>query len=283
LQKGKTDLQAESELGLSDAQRTNAIRLIGTLPIQQRQEIFTKILSDCPSAMIQCNVIESWVPGQAVLQKLATEYLDGTNPLVEQSIFKALIRNESGAKLLLERIEQKGLGSSSIPAWVWQALRAFPTDTIKKRAQALSPVSEVSWESVASKLGESHFRKLCASCHRAMDIGIAIGPSLDSYRVRPNEAIALAVAEPSREMDPKYEQQQIRTKDGEVAAGILISSSQDQVTLLTAQNQSVSISKNDVEQWKSSGKSLMPDGMLKELDPKALNDLIAFLRLVPNP
>jgi hypothetical protein len=25
----------------------------------------------------------------------------------------------------------------------------------------------------------------------------------------------------------------------------------------------------------------MPDGMLKELDPKALNDLIAFLRLVP--
>jgi putative membrane-bound dehydrogenase-like protein len=294
LQKGKTDLQAESELGLSDAQRTNAIRLIGTLPIQQRQEIFTKILSDCPSATIQCNVIESWVPGQAVLQKLATEYLDGTNPLVEQSIFKALIRNESGAKLLLERIEQKGLGSSSIPAWVWQALRAFPTDAIKKRAQALSPVSEVSWESVASnyrdawdkpgdaKLGESHFRKLCASCHRAMDIGIAIGPSLDSYRVRPNEAIALAVAEPSREMDPKYEQQQIRTKDGEVAAGILISSSQDQVTLLTAQNQSVSISKNDVEQWKSSGKSLMPDGMLKELDPKALNDLIAFLRLVPN-
>jgi putative heme-binding domain-containing protein len=115
-----------------------------------------------------------------------------------------------------------------------------------------------------------------------MEIGIAIGPSLDSYRVRPNEAIALAVAEPSREMDPKYEQQQIRTKDGEVAAGILISSSQDQVTLLTAQNQSVSISKNDVEQWKSSGKSLMPDGMLKELDPKALNDLIAFLRLVPN-
>jgi putative heme-binding domain-containing protein len=114
-----------------------------------------------------------------------------------------------------------------------------------------------------------------------LDIGITIGPSLDSYRVRPNEAIALAVAEPSREMDPKYEQLQIRTSDGEIAAGILVSSTQEQVTLLTAQNQNISIKRNDIQEWKSSGKSLMPDGMLKELDPAALNDLIAFLRKVP--
>ncbi|MFM8213212.1 MAG: hypothetical protein ACKN82_01015, partial [Pirellula sp.] len=293
MKKGITDRQAEAELGQSETQRTNAIRLLGTLPIPQRQEIFTRILSDCPSTSIQSSVIESWVPSQPLFQKLAAQYLDGTNPLIEQSILKALIRNESGAKLLLERIEQKGQSTASIPAWVWQALRAFPNEAIKTRAQKLSPVSEVPWESVAqryreawdkpgdSRLGEAHFRKLCASCHRAMDIGIAIGPSLDSYRVRPNEAIALAVAEPSREMDPKYEQQQIRTKDGEVAAGILVSSSAEQIAILTAQNQNFSISKSDVEEWKSSGKSLMPDGMLKELDPKALNDLIAFLRLVP--
>ncbi|MFM7929298.1 MAG: hypothetical protein ACKO9Q_16450, partial [Pirellula sp.] len=293
MKKGITDRQAEAELGQSETQRTNAIRLLGTLPIPQRQEIFTRILSDCPSTSIQSSVIESWVPSQPLFQKLAAQYLDGTNPLIEQSILKALIRNESGAKLLLEGIEQKGQSTASIPAWVWQALRAFPNEAIKTRAQKLSPVSEVPWESVAqryreawdkpgdSRLGEAHFRKLCASCHRAMDIGISIGPSLDSYRVRPNEAIALAVAEPSREMDPKYEQQQIRTKDGEVAAGILVSSSAEQIAILTAQNQNVSISKSDVEEWKSSGKSLMPDGMLKELDPKALNDLIAFLRLVP--
>lgn len=293
MKKGNTAQQAESELGQSDPQRSNLIRLLGTLPIQQREEIFTKILTDCSSASIQSSVIESWVPSQSAFQKLAAEYLDGSNPLIEQSIFKALIRNESGARLLLERIERNGQSTSSIPAWVWQALRAFPAETIKTRAQKLSPVSEVPWESVAQKyreawdkpgdpkLGEAHFRKLCASCHRAMDIGIAIGPSLDSYRVRPNEAIALAVAEPSREMDPKYEQQQVRTNDGEVAAGILVSSSAEQLAILTAQNQNVLISKSDVQEWKSSGKSLMPDGMLKELDPKALNDLIAFLRLVP--
>jgi putative heme-binding domain-containing protein len=213
---------------------------------------------------------------------------------MDQAILKSLIRSQSGAKLVLDFAEQKESSTSALPAWVWQALRASPSDVIRKRAQSLSPVSEVPWETVASTYraawekpgdadrGEAHFRKLCASCHRVMGIGIGIGPSLDSYRVRPNEAIAMAVAEPSREMDPKYEQLQIRTIEGDVAAGILVSSSQEQITLMTAQNQSLSIRRDQIDQWKSSGKSLMPDGMLKELDPEALNDLIAFLRRVPD-
>jgi putative heme-binding domain-containing protein len=294
---GRSDRQAEADLGQTDSERSSAIRLLGTLPIAERQEMFVRVLSQCASTSIQCEVIEAWVPGQAVLQQIAAKYLDGSNPLIEQSIFKALIRNEQGAKLLLDRLEESGSGDSvelsSMPAWVWQALRAFPTEGIKNRAQRLSPVSEVPWESVASKYrdawdkpgdakeGQEHFRKLCASCHRVMDIGIPIGPSLDSYRVRPNEAIGLAIAEPSREMDPKYEQQLIRTTEGEVATGILIRSSQDQITIQTAQNQSVSIRRSEIQEWKSSGKSLMPDGLLKELDATGLNDLIAFLRLVP--
>ncbi|MCY3004893.1 MAG: c-type cytochrome [Planctomycetota bacterium] len=297
LDSGRTDRQAEADLGQTDSERSSTIRLLGTLPIAERQEMFVRVLSQCASASIQSEVIEAWVPGQPVLQQIAVKYLDGTNPWIEQSIFKALIRNEQGAKLLLDRLEESGSGNSvgfsTMPAWVWQALRAFPTEGIKSRAQRLSPVSEVPWESVASKYrdawdkpgdakqGQEHFRKLCASCHQVMDIGIPLGPSLDSYRVRPNEAIGLAIAEPSREMDPKYEQQLIRTTDGEVASGILIRSSQDQITIQTAQNQSVSIRRSEIQEWKSSGRSLMPDGLLKELDATGLNDLIAFLRLVP--
>lgn len=287
------DRQAELQVGTDESQRINAIRLLGTLPIEKRVEFLDKILSECPSMSLQCKVIESWVPNQPALEVIASKYLQGANPVVDQSILKSLIRSDSGAKLVLDYAEQKETSSPALPAWVWQSLRAFPSEAIKKRAQQLSPVSEVPWETVAgtyreawskpgdAERGQAHFKKLCASCHRVLDIGISIGPSLDSYRVRPNEAIALAVAEPSREMDPKYEQLQIRTNDGEIAAGILVSSTQEQVTLLTAQNQNISIKRNDIQEWKSSGKSLMPDGMLKELDPAALNDLIAFLRKVP--
>jgi putative heme-binding domain-containing protein len=286
------DRQDELKIGSDESQRINAIRLLGTLPIEKRKEFLTTILSECPSTSLQCKVIESWVPNQPDLQVIASKYLQA-NPVVDQSILKSLIRSDSGAKLVLDYAERKESHSSALPAWVWQALRAFPSEAIKKRAQELSPVSEVPWETVATTYreawskpgdadrGQAHFKKLCASCHRVMDIGLNIGPSLDSYRVRPNEAIALAVAEPSREMDPKYEQLQIRSKEGEIAAGILVSSTQEQVTLLTAQNLNISVKRDDIEEWKSSGKSLMPEGMLKELDPTALNDLIAFLRQIP--
>jgi hypothetical protein len=51
--------------------------------------------------------------------------------------------------------------------------------------------------------------------------------------------------------------------------------------LLTAQNEQVSLERDEIAAWKASGRSMMPDGLLKELDPTALNDLIAFLRKLP--
>ena len=64
--------------------------------------------------------------------------------------------------------------------------------------------------------------------------------------------------------------------------GILLSATSEAVTLHTAQNQILSVPRKDIETWKAGGKSLMPDGLLKELDPTAMTDLIAFLRRVPS-
>jgi putative heme-binding domain-containing protein len=82
-------------------------------------------------------------------------------------------------------------------------------------------------------------------------------------------------------MDPKYEQQQIVTQEGRVVTGLLLQNAGDRLQLLTAQNEQVTVQRDEVATWKASGRSMMPDGLLKELDPIALNDLIAFLRKLP--
>ena len=104
---------------------------------------------------------------------------------------------------------------------------------------------------------------------------------MDSYRVRTNEAIAIAIAEPSRDLDPKYEQHQVRTRDDETFAGLLSSSGTGFIEITTAQNQVARIAKESIETWTTTGKSFMPDGLLQELGPTALNDLIAYLRSRP--
>ena len=293
MEASKQSSPQDAGLFSTEESTANALRLLSTLPATDLEELLKPMLESGQSKL-QVAAMDAWIPLHASLQKLGIDSLPKMPPNSQQAILRALVKNESGAKLLLNWFVDSKQQQGNLPAWVWQTLRNFPSEAIRKEAQRLSPVSEVTWESIAQKYrsawdvpgnaeqGAAHFTKLCASCHRVSDIGIAIGPSLDSYRVRPNEAIALAIAEPSREMDPKYEQQQVRTNNGEVFAGILTSSSQQNLVLLTSQNQSISIDRDQIEEWKTSGKSLMPDGLLKELDPVALNDLIAFLRRVPS-
>jgi putative heme-binding domain-containing protein len=281
-------------LVLDEDSRIGVIRILSTLSPEDRIELFKKLLHTQLPSEVQRDWIEAWVPTLPQLQNLAVVHLEVASPVISQAIIKSLVRNESGATRLLDWVESPENTPAALPSWAWQTLRAFPTESIRNAASRIAPMAEVQWESIApdyrkawaqvgnAQIGETHFRKLCQSCHRVGDIGIAIGPSLDSYRVRPNEAIGLAIAEPSREMDPKYEQQQIATHDGEVHVGILQASSSERITLLTAQNQVVSVSRSDIENWKSSGKSLMPDGLLKEIDPIAMADLIAFLRKIPS-
>jgi putative heme-binding domain-containing protein len=281
-------------LVLDEDSRIGVIRILSTLSPEDRIELFNKLLHAHLPSEVQRDWIEAWVPTLPQLQNLAVVHLEVASPVISQAIIKSLVRNESGATRLLDWVESPENTPAALPSWAWQTLRAFPTESIRNAASRIAPMAEVQWESIApdyrkawaqvgnAQKGEVHFRKLCQSCHRVGDIGIAIGPSLDSYRVRPNEAIGLAIAEPSREMDPKYEQQQIATHDGEVHVGILQASSSERITLLTAQNQVVSVSRSDIENWKSSGKSLMPDGLLKEIDPIAMADLIAFLRKIPS-
>jgi putative membrane-bound dehydrogenase-like protein len=272
---------------------SSAVRWLASLPVEERRAWLLQVLDDSRASELHGMAIEAWVGNDVVMQKALVERIDRLSPTVVQSVLKVLVRNESGAGVLLDQVEGGGLGADRVPAWIWQALRFFPNEAIRARASRWDQLTEVPWDSIAesykkgwampgnAEAGANHFKKWCAACHRIGDIGIAIGPALESYRVRTNEAIALAVAEPSREMDPKYEQHQIRTDEGHVHVGILVSSNAEQVVLRTAQNEMVTVSREEIEQWKSTGRSLMPDGLLKELDPMALNDLIAFLRYVP--
>jgi putative heme-binding domain-containing protein len=269
------------------------VRVMSSLSVEERQRWLERILKPHVPLEIQMDAIEAWIGGDRGLQEWVASRLQQLPPPVAHSGMKTLIRNESGTMLLLDLLDSHQLESAKVPAWVWQTLRAVSNESIRKRAARWDRIGTASWESIADRYripwrepgsaerGAAHFQKWCASCHRVNGIGIALGPSLDSYRVRPNEAIAMAIAEPSREMDSKYEQHQVRTNDGEIVVGLLTASSANRISLLTAQNETKNLAREEIDEWNASGRSMMPDGLLKELDPTALNDLIAFLRQQP--
>ncbi|MFN7730438.1 MAG: PVC-type heme-binding CxxCH protein [Pirellula sp.] len=288
-----SDLEFNSTEGKSRSNLPDLVAWLRATSPDARRSLLDALLHSDPSNPLRVAAVDAWVGSDPQMQRLIIDGLSDWEPMLRSQALIVLLRHESGARGLLDWMENGTRTAGDLPPWVWQALRNSPNEDVRRRAGKWETKAEMRWEDVAatyreawrhpgdSQRGLEHFRKWCASCHRVGDVGIAIGPSLDSYRVRPNEAIALAIAEPSREMDPKYEQQQIVTQEGRVVTGLLLQNVRGRLQLLTAQNEQVSLERDEIADWKASGRSMMPDGLLKELDPTALNDLIAFLRKLP--
>jgi len=70
----------------------------------------------------------------------------------------------------------------------------------------------------------------------------------------------------------------VLTTDGRQLAGMLIEETGASLTLAAQEGKQTVIARGDVEQIKSSGKSLMPEGIEKDVTPAEMADLVVYLR-----
>jgi putative heme-binding domain-containing protein len=128
--------------------------------------------------------------------------------------------------------------------------------------------------------GQAAFKKVCAACHKLQGVGSELGPNLAAMKARGAEAILLNVLDPNREVNPQYLNYSLLTTDGRTLAGMISAETATSVTLRRAENASDTILRIEIDQIKSTGQSLMPEGLEKQIDPQTLADLIEYLRTV---
>ncbi|MGZ8920606.1 MAG: c-type cytochrome, partial [Limisphaerales bacterium] len=126
--------------------------------------------------------------------------------------------------------------------------------------------------------GRAVFEQLCAQCHKAGDLGKTVGPDLTSISHRSVEDILYNIIDPNMAINPLYSHYQAETKSGDLIAGILVSESPDSVTLLQANEIKSTIPRADLLKFRSTGTSLMPEGLEAGISPQQMRDLIAFLQ-----
>ena len=108
-------------------------------------------------------------------------------------------------------------------------------------------------------------------------MGRQIGPNLVSMQARGAEAILLGVLDPNREVQPQYVAHVAVTGDGRVITGVITSESPTSVTLRAADGTEATIGRDDIEELRSTGKSLMPEGFEKQIDIRGMGDLLSWL------
>lgn len=146
-------------------------------------------------------------------------------------------------------------------------------EVVTKYQESLKLVGDVNRGRVA-------FRKHCATCHRVEDHGHEIGPSLAAIKTRGPETILTNVLDPNREVNPQYLNYIVLTEDGRTVTGMIVAENANSVTLKRAESATDTVQRTDIEQMKSTGLSIMPEGMEDAVDKQTMADIIEYLMKV---
>jgi putative heme-binding domain-containing protein len=109
-------------------------------------------------------------------------------------------------------------------------------------------------------------------------MGNEVGADLAGLTDKSPGAFLLAILDPNRAVEPKFLSYSAVTTDGRVLQGMLADESGGSLTLLDAEGKKHQILRRDLEELKASGKSLMPEGLEKDISPEAMADLLTYLK-----
>jgi putative membrane-bound dehydrogenase-like protein len=129
--------------------------------------------------------------------------------------------------------------------------------------------------------GHAVFKQHCAACHKLAGEGHEVGPDLLAVVPgKSGEDLLVALLDPNREVDPRYLNYVANTLDGRSLTGVIVAETSAAITLRRSDGAEDTVRRADLDSLKSSGLSLMPEGLEKNISKQNVADLFAYLRQV---
>ena len=121
----------------------------------------------------------------------------------------------------------------------------------------------------------------CIVCHRFAGDGGSTGPDLTQAggRFQVKDMVE-AILEPSRVVSDQYRASVVQTADGKVVTGRIVADSPERITVVTDPEDAtkiVEIPRSAIEEITPSTTSLMPAGLMDQLNESEVLDLVAYV------
>lgn len=118
----------------------------------------------------------------------------------------------------------------------------------------------------------------CKTCHK-LDGSPGVGPDLRTIvGKRTREQLLESLIDPSRVIEPAWKTRIVETSAGRVLSGLVIRDDDQGIVLRDSNGRDEFVPRNEVEGTSESNKSLMPDGLLRDLTADEAADLLTFLQ-----
>jgi putative membrane-bound dehydrogenase-like protein len=222
------------------------------------------------------------------------EYLFGVwagySPQVKSGIIDLILSRPGGTTLLLDAIERNAVPAAQISAAHRQRLASVKDTAIRDRATkllaaAINPDRQKVLDAYQDALkmagdsahGQAVFAKSCSVCHQLEKVGHVVGPDLAQLQNKSPAFLLQEIIDPNRNVDSRYVEYRATTKAGRVFNGLLFAESATSITLRAQEGRDQPLLREEIDELESTGRSLMPEGLEKDLSRQDLADLIAFL------
>jgi putative membrane-bound dehydrogenase-like protein len=240
------------------------------------------------------------------LQSAAAGALAQTDPATAKAMFEswharttttrralvaAALRSTVATTALVQAIEDEHVLAKELDASVRDALLAVRDPVLRSRIKQLiktDPAGQnrqqivARFEPVVASAGSrtrgaAVFEKQCLTCHSVQGRGQRVGPDLSGIGGRPKETLLVDLFDPSRQVTPDYMAYTLVTAQGQVLTGLVVSETAGSITLRRAEGAQDVVLRPQIEELRSTGKSLMPEGLEQSLTEADVADLLAFL------
>ena len=126
--------------------------------------------------------------------------------------------------------------------------------------------------------GAEVFKRTCATCHVKDGVGHEVGPDISDVRNRSREALLYDILDPNQGVNANYTAYTVVVTDGRVLTGLMATESAGAIVLKEAEGKEQVIPRADIEEIRASGKSLMPEGVEKDVSVPQMADLLEYLK-----
>jgi len=273
-------------------ERLAAVRLLGVGPFAVGGEVLPGLLAPQHLPEIQLAAVRALSAQDS--PKIAELLLTSWNnypPDLRREAAEALLARPERVRKLLDAVEKKQVLPGQIEAARVDLLRKHPDAEIRKRVGQLFAARTTSdrqkiiddyraaLDLPADALrGKAVFKKNCSVCHRLENEGSEVGADLlAALKTKTPEGLVLDILDPSREVDPRYLNYVVTTKNGRFLTGILAVNAPASITLRRAEKAEDTILRGEIDEIQATVKSLMPDELEKQLSKQDLADVIAYL------
>ncbi len=301
---GKLSIEPDSKLeniiqrsAISDADPINqraALAILVSSNSGTSKALALKMLEGSDPFLLKTAIATCSVHDTSEFATWLLERFPSALPEVRQDLFNAIRNHPKRLSMLVDQLEKGKLSIKAFDASQIQNLAMVRDASIAPRlAKVLlasinsnrqKAIDEYSMQlstiqvNPNKNVGKAVFHKNCSACHKLDGVGAVVGPDISDSREQTYEKLLISILDPNRSIDANYFRYLVLTEGGNVIEGLLKDSNSQTITLQSQNGVLTTLSRSEIDELKSSGTSLMPEGIESQISVLEMADLLWYVK-----